>query len=140
MTTHEKEQIRQMRLAGYGYQQVAKVLGCPEASIKSFGRRNELLGRVLAKRSPENTCQQCGHQIPLGTVRRERRFCSDRCRYKWWNANRHMRHTSSKKENTCPVCHSAFYTYDKDQRYCCRRCYVTARFGKDISDHDEGTV
>ena len=40
MNDHHRKQIQSLRQAGYGYVRIAKTLGLPENTVKSFLRRN----------------------------------------------------------------------------------------------------
>jgi len=46
MTDKDKREITQMRRGGMGYGRIARLLGIPLSTVKSYCRRNNLLGRA----------------------------------------------------------------------------------------------
>ena len=49
MTDRQKDRIRQMRAAGYGYMKIAQELGISENTVKSFCQRKGLsAGKIKA--------------------------------------------------------------------------------------------
>ena len=109
MTTDEKNKIAEMRKGGMGYLKIAQVLGLNENSVKTFCRRNGLTG--TAQKMPETefpsvvqkTCKQCGGLFLQYPGHREKIFCSDACRNKWWNSNLSQVKRKAMYEYTCPT-------------------------------------
>lgn len=128
MTIEQKDQIRVLRGNGRTYAQIARALSVPEGTVKTFCNRNKVAANSPAKESSP-ACAYCGAPIVQPEHRKQKRFCSDKCRMRWWNQNRAQIATGSKLEKTCPVCHTAFFCYDKGRKYCSHSCYVQARFG-----------
>lgn len=138
MTEEQKTQITQLRTAGYGYFRVAQVLGISENTVKSYCRRNNLIGTVAVvvpkTHSPVDDgihfCIYCGVIVEQKIGRKEKKFCSDKCRMKWWNNNLDRVKRKAVYEYLCANCGKAFMVYGNSHRkYCSHECYVTGRFG-----------
>ncbi len=138
MTKEQKLQIAKLRAEGYGYIKVAQVLGISENTVKSFCRRNNLTGKATAD-IPKTLvqvadaiyyCKQCGVSVEQKQGRKEKKFCSDKCRMEWWNNNLDKVKRNAVYEFTCPHCKKQFKVYGNSRRkYCCHECYVADRFG-----------
>ena len=87
MTDEQKEQIIVLRQRGMGYIRVAQALGLSENTVKSFCRRNKLTGEVKQGKLAEHFCCYCGIPVTQNPHRKEKKFCSDKCRMKWWNVH-----------------------------------------------------
>lgn len=79
MNTAQKEQIRQHRMEGVTYEKIAVCLGLSVNTVKSFCQRNQLGGRKQHT-SAKHTCKQCGVEVKQLSHRKEKKFCSDKCR------------------------------------------------------------
>ena len=138
MTNTEKVRIEEMRRAGMGYSRIAKALGLSDNTIKSYCRRNNLTGIYEAPQPTTDgtrLCQCCGKEIPQITGRKEKKFCSDSCRTKWWNSHLDQVMRKAVYEFTCAYCHKPFTAYGNSHRkYCSHRCYLADRFGGDFID------
>ncbi len=120
MTTNEKAEVIKLRKEGLGYLKISKLTGISRDTIKSFCQKTERLeNKETAK------CEYCGNKIDKSN-RPAKRFCSDKCRSKWWNAH------SDKQMNfsaVCPVCGHEFFMHRRNEKkYCSRPCYIAARF------------
>ena len=68
--------------------------------------------------------------IVLIEGKKPKRFCSSRCRNKWWNSNLDKVNKKANYEFTCVRCHKTFTAYgNKGRKYCCHECYIADRFG-----------
>lgn len=139
MTTEQKQQIYELRLQGLGYKAIGALLGLSRDSVRGYCKRNGLDGYVEvvelnAQISKKNNvlCSQCGVSIQQKIKGRQRKFCSDECRRKWWNDNPERR---TKRETAfynfeCEYCGKKFTAYGNAKRkYCSHRCYIIDRFG-----------
>ena len=124
MTETEKRDIAEMRAKGASYTKIAKTLHLPEGTVKSYCTRNK-----LSTKDTQHSCLQCGAAIQASHVKREKKFCSDACRMKWWN-----RHTELMKDNAvCAHCGKSFHGR-AGRKYCSHACYIAERFGgKDVT-------
>lgn len=123
MTEEQKSAIALLRKRGAGYGKISKELGISENTIKSYCRRNR---NVTKLRQGGHLCPMCGKPVTQNLGRREKKFCSDECRRKWWNS-----HTGLMKENAvCFRCGKPFHGR-AGRKYCCHACYIADRFGDD---------
>ena len=73
--------INELREKGYGYKRIGK-----EVSIKPEAVR--YICRKIDKVALIGTCKKCGKQIKSIKGKKKKIFCSDKCRWKWWNEQR----------------------------------------------------
>ena len=117
MTTEQKLEIDKMRKVGYSMQTISDELQIPVGTIKSY----------LSRRNPAPRCAYCNQVIPREMHRKNKRFCSDRCRNAWWRNNCNASKTAVKV--VCPVCGTAFTSFpSKHQTYCSKACAGRARW------------
>ena len=88
MTDAQKDSIRQMRRRGLPYAAIATALGLSLNTVKSFCRRADIRVAGVPQKNSSNTCEQCKAPLVHLPGRKKKRFCCDKCRYDWWNANR----------------------------------------------------
>ena len=136
MTNEQKNRISSLRKEGHSYSQVAQELGINENTVKTFCRRNGLTGDAGKMPEPvfqgitQKPCRQCGKTVIHYPGRKEKKFCCDACRNKWWNSHLGQVKRKAMYEYTCPSCGSTFYAYsNRNRKYCSHECYVEARFG-----------
>jgi endogenous inhibitor of DNA gyrase (YacG/DUF329 family) len=147
MTDYEKEKIRELRLKGIGYKGIAALLGLSRDSIRSFCKRNNLDGascvvslNIEEKIKKNLLCVCCEKPIKQKYQGRNRRFCSEECRRKWWRENQSERNKSEDAtyKYTCLHCGKEFTVYgNKKRKYCSHNCYIKDRFW--IGEDDERT-
>lgn len=119
MTLEEKNKIYQLKKEGYGYKKIANELGLSASSVQSFLKRNPMGLDLLG------TCKRCGMTIQSIKGKKRKQFCSDRCRWDWWNS--HIKEVNKKAfyTLTCKHCGKEFTAYGNQKRvYCCHDCYV----------------
>ena len=137
MTSEEKSRLSAMRKAGRSYTEIAAELGISKNTIKTFCRRNGLTSEVesapvevIPAPTTERLCPHCGKPVIQPEGRKQKKFCSDTCRNRWWNSHMNMVKRKAIYEYTCPTCGSAFTAYGNSHRkYCCHECYIADRFG-----------
>ena len=72
-------------------------------------------------------CPQCGKYVKQRT-RHKKRFCSDRCRMKYWNSHPEKVRRMAYYTITCQNCGSEFRCYGNAHRkFCSRACYDAYR-------------
>lgn len=121
MLDSQKQDIIALRQEGMSYGEIAKKMGISINTIKSFCRRTPT-------RQGENVCKHCGKPVEQKAGRREKKFCSDACRMKWWSAHPEMGKRGVRL--VCPVCGKSFMSHRHAKRkYCSHKCYITDRFG-----------
>ncbi len=80
-------------------------------------------------------CPQCGKHVKQRT-RHKKRFCSDRCRMKYWNSHPEQIRRSAYYTIACRNCGAEFRSYGNAYRkFCSRACYDAYR--KRGQPHDE---
>ena len=87
MTDEQRVQIINLREAGNGYKKIGQLLDLSENTVKSFCQRRNLGGVVVQTTADVSVCKCCGKAVPQTAGRKEKKFCSDRCRMKWWNSH-----------------------------------------------------
>lgn len=122
MTENEKMQIVMLQKKGYGAKKIAGILGIPMNRVRSHIRRHPL------QEEAHQGCMQCGKPLVQLPQRKERKFCSDKCRMAWWNAHQDQVRRKAYYNLICPRCGESFQSYGKKDRiYCSRKCYAEAR-------------
>lgn len=133
MNDTQRQQIKKLRGKGYGYGRIAQVLSLSENTIKTYCRRHGF-GGVVATPAPidgeTHHCLCCGKEVVQLGGRKEKKFCSDKCRNKWWNSNLDKVNRKANYEFICPHCKKQFSAYgNKNRKYCSHSCYIEDRFG-----------
>lgn len=115
------DEIQKLRFQGLGYKKIAQELGISENTVKSFCRRNPI-------DKSKKICMQCGKPIIRTPHKREKKFCSDKCRLDWWKEHPELINKKAVYQFTCIQCGQPFESYGNDKRkYCSRSCFATAR-------------
>lgn len=138
MTDNEKAAIAEHRRKGCGYKKISHLTGVCESTVKTFCRRNGLAGIAAESESPrtaEQPCKYCGKAVVQYPGRKEKKFCSDACRNKWWNSHLGLVKRKAMYEFVCPRCKKTFYAYgNKNRKYCSHECYIEDRFGGGVCE------
>jgi len=126
MNQLQKEAINKLRTIGHSYNKIANLLGISENTIKSYCRRNKL-GGVFTQISESIEflyCRNCGAPLTHMPQKKQKQYCSDKCRLSWWNAHpEHLQHKNVRRFS-CKTCGAEFESYGKRERkYCSRACY-----------------
>lgn len=125
MTAKQKKQIELLRKSGYSYSVIAEGLDVSENTVKSYFRRSKPLDRSVS----ETQCPQCNKPVTQNPKRKQKRFCSDECRFTWWKVNREAMNKKAVYILVCEGCGREFESYgNKNRKYCAIDCYMTARF------------
>ena len=114
MTTEQINQITTMRRSNKRISEIASAVGVPISTVKSWCRRHPI----------ENSfpCPNCGAMViqPVGT--RQKKFCSNTCRNKWW-----FKHgAGSSHLKTCAFCGRVFSADRESRKYCSYKCFADA--------------
>jgi endogenous inhibitor of DNA gyrase (YacG/DUF329 family) len=126
MNNLQKEKIVILRANGESYSKIADVLGISINTIKSFCRRNNLGGVASAgtKQDSDALCNQCGAPLRQIAGKKQKKFCSNKCRMAWWNSHPEKINRIAVRTFTCQTCGQDFESYGKRERkYCSRSCY-----------------
>ena len=138
MTITDKEKIQHLRAEGLGYKAIASRLSLTADAVKGFCKRSGLDN--TAAQNKAGACRQCGKSIESKTGTGRKKFCSDQCRYTWWNGHAYLHKQKDENKQTCAHCGCEFYSFRSQRRkYCGHSCYVAERF-MEVRVHDAGTV
>ena len=130
LTDEQRVQIINLREAGNGYKKIGQLLDLSENTVKSFCQRRNLGGVVVQTAAGVSVCKCCGKAVPQTAGRKEKKFCSDRCRMKWWNSHLDQVQRKANYDFVCPVCKKPFTVYgNANRKYCSHECYIEDRFG-----------
>ncbi len=136
MTDRQKDRIREMKASGLGYIKIARELGLSENTVKSFCRRNGLYRAaeentaVPPAEGDKGVCPCCGAEVRQNPGRKAKKFCSDKCRNKWWNGHLDQVERRAHYEFMCTYCKKPFTAYgNAGRKYCSHECYIKDRFG-----------
>lgn len=131
MTNEQRMIVSALRVQGMGYGAIARKVGISENTVKSFCRRNaQKEEKTLVGNDGEHLCLCCGTPVAQNAGRKEKKFCSDKCRNKWWNAHLDKVDRRVIREVTCAGCGKTFSVYGQAARkYCSHVCYIRHRFG-----------
>jgi len=116
MTPYQKQKISELRGKGATYAAIASELGISENTVKSYCRRNKV-------EFIQNTCPMCGAALMHTPQKKQKRFCSDKCRMAWWKKNPEAMNRQAVYSFICPTCKKPFTAYGNAKRkYCSRSC------------------
>lgn len=120
----EKEAILAMRQQGLSCPEIAAVMALSPNTVKSLCHRN----KVQAQKEPTaNTCKNCGMPLKQTPGAKKKVFCSDKCRYAWWN----QRRSRQPYRLICYQCGREFISYgNRKRKFCSRECYSRNRYGE----------
>lgn len=135
MTNEQRTRIKSMRQDGLSYAAIAGKLEISVGTVKTFCNRNGLGAAVkmsaVTADSPHR-CLCCGGEVSQASGRKEKKFCSDTCRMKWWSGHRDMVSRHAVSDLVCPYCKKHFTAYGSaNRKYCSHACYTADRFGGD---------
>ncbi len=78
MTDTQRMQIKELRLAGYGYKKIAQALGLSVDTVKSYCRKNNLAGVMAgnptSSANEKTYCKKCGKEL-LQKTKSKRSYC-----------------------------------------------------------------
>jgi len=125
MNDRQKQQIEVMRRKGHGSADIAKTLGLPVNTVKSYLRRKQ------DTPVSGDLCRNCGKRLVQNPRAREKSFCSSHCRQTWWNSNRDQVQHRDARFMECANCGREFEAHGKRQRkYCSSACCAADRGSK----------
>lgn len=107
ITNAQRMMAPSLRASGMGYGTIARKVGVSANTVKSFCRRNAQQSETeqpFAIDTPEHNCLCCGVPVEQNVGRKERKFCSDKCRNKWWNAHLDLVDRRAIREIICANC------------------------------------
>lgn len=120
-----KDKVNELRVKKYGYKKIASEL---EITISA--------ARHMCKKIKEEDvlvgyCENCGLRIKSIQGKKRKRFCSDKCRWQWWNKNNKKVNKKAYYDYECKYCKTKFRAYgNKNRVYCSHECYVKSKTKK----------
>jgi endogenous inhibitor of DNA gyrase (YacG/DUF329 family) len=127
MNISQKTKTAELRGKGESYATIADALNISENTVKSYCRRKSI--KPIAKSA---VCPECGLSLIHLPHKRQKRFCSDKCRMTWWTKHPEALNRQAVYHFVCPTCGVAFSAYGNSKRkYCSRVCAVQARGASD---------
>lgn len=130
MTNEQRNKITELRQNNICYTAIALITGLSKDSVKSYCRLHNLAGVRAENKMVNSTvksCLFCGKKILQNPTRKEKKFCSDKCRMKWWNSNTEFVRRKKLANLVCQYCGQIFTSKNATQKYCSRKCYAKAR-------------
>lgn len=122
-----KESILTMRREGMSFAEIADFLSLSPNTVKSICYRNRTQTLAVTD-DRSNVCKNCGRPLPSPTGRKV--FCSNRCRYSWWNRFR----SRKPYRLTCYCCGREFISFgNRKKKYCSWECRRFSRYGEGAS-------
>ena len=122
--------INDLRQIGYGYKKIAKELSMTISAVRY----------VCSKLSDEDlldgSCENCGLKIKSIKGKKKKRFCSDKCRWMWWNKHHNEVNKKAYYTQQCKYCGKEFSSYGNSKRiYCSHDCYIKFKLNKGADSH-----
>lgn len=123
MTKQQKEIVKQLRSEGKGYGKISEIVKLSKSTISSYCK-------TLEKEA--SFCLTCSAKLKQTGGHRQKKYCSDSCRSKYWKL-----HKSEIKRNPnhivkCSFCHKEFLTFKSLKRkYCSWDCFLKSKVRKD---------
>ena len=128
MTTEEATKIMKMHKDGKGYKTISKELNIPVPSIVSFIKRHQ-------NDKGKAWCAFCGEEMKPQVGNRIKRFCSDKCRSKYWNHRKRIEGRKSSIKRICECCGLPFIDFqNRGRRFCSRSCYLRKRYSNETNN------
>ncbi len=126
MTNYQEKELIRLHEEGKSSKEIAAMMGIKPATVRSFFSRKKHRMYPDEDSSNRSLCECCHKPMPEQRYKRQRRFCSDLCRSRWWNAHRDKLNNADSHYITCGTCGVSFFSYTP-AKYCSRACYFTAR-------------
>ena len=122
-----KDEIKKLREKGLGYKKIAVCLNVSANTVKSICRREKLEKLDI---EDFDTCKVCGEKLTHLKGKKQKKYCGDACRMKWWKNNQDKMNRRAFSTHQCKCCKREFTSYANDKRkYCSHECYIKHRFG-----------
>lgn len=124
----EKEAVLSMYSEGQKYKEIADILLLSPNTVKSICRRSGIKP-LSSGETDSRRCRNCGATLRCNSGTKPKIFCSDHCRYAWWNKKRGL----TPYRLTCSYCGQEFISYgNKNRKFCGRECYLHSRYGEGL--------
>lgn len=117
MTDGDMERISSLKQQGKSAASIAEMLDISVNTVKSYLRRHP---------EPEDAhaCPQCGKAVMQNRGRKEKRFCTDKCRMGWWRSHQAEMNKKAYYTLVCQQYGKEFVSYgNQGRKFCSRECY-----------------
>ena len=89
MTKDEKNKVLALQESGKKPVEIATELNLPYNTVKSYLRRSKVVQedkevKIVEDARDKTKCLCCGMVLNVVVGKKEKKFCSDRCRLKYW--------------------------------------------------------
>lgn len=84
------QKMLELREEGYGYKKIANELQLTRDHVRNVCNKK-------TKNPLEGLCKNCGMKIKSIEGRKKKKYCSDKCRYIWWNKQRKLKKLNEKE-------------------------------------------
>ena len=120
MTKAEIKKLNTLRWEGRSASEISAILGISVNTVRSHIHRHPEVEGC-------KPCRNCGRPVVQHPGRKEKLFCSDKCRMEWWNSHREQVNKKAYYKLKCSYCGKEFESYgNKNRKYCCRQCYLNS--------------
>jgi transposase len=92
---------------------------------------------LYSERGKKEECETCGEEIRQRAGKKQRRYCSDACRYAYWNKHRNERERKWRQKTECKNCGEEIRSYG-ERKYCSQACYIEYRYKKEPRGEGKG--
>jgi orotate phosphoribosyltransferase-like protein len=72
------KQILELRDEGYGYKKIASELNLTRDQVRYICKKGD-------EKPLDGVCKNCNTKINSIEGKKRKVYCSDKCRYQWWN-------------------------------------------------------
>lgn len=132
MKKAQKEELMRLRALGCSYSDISAQTLIPVGTIKSFFRRRKSKENVT-----KTVCKNCGKPITQTAGRKEKKFCSGKCRMAWWNTHQDKVNRKAYYKKICACCGKEYIVYAKpNSKFCSVACSAAYRRNKAGGRHD----
>ncbi|GAA0109231.1 hypothetical protein [Clostridium tertium] len=116
-----KKEIRNLRMTGLSYRQVAAETGLSKDCVRNYCKSVGLDG-LGSELSSALRCKFCNKAIERKATGRIPIYCSVDCKKKWYQVNPIM------YEHVCDYCGKEFTSLAKIVKFCSHKCFERNRF------------
>lgn len=126
MNEQERNRILALRAQGMTFLTIAEKLGISVGTVKTVCSRNKVIVEQMKQPQIGHCCLKCGTPLESFAAGKQKRFCSQKCYYRWWQE--HAENPRKEYKKVCTNCHNTFFAMSKkSQKYCSRACFYAAR-------------
>ena len=127
MTPVQKSVLLSLHSQGLGYKAIASKLGISVNTVKSYCRSHSERKPVQETTAKQESvfCKSCGKELTSTEHKKQKQFCSDKCRVKYWDSHKTGK---SKYKTECLNCGKLFDSTHKGRLFCSHECYIQHRF------------